>query len=150
MYTFGDKFLINNTTYILSSINHKQIALISLVEGFTRRPPVTIEDISTISKYEMEMACGTSEFTELSNDEFITRLINPVNPVYKFGQRFTSCNDEFILARVGESQAALVSLIDGNRWKNVAEIDLIDGAIDEKNFLKIIGEEHKDRFKTLN
>jgi len=150
MYIFGDKFLINNTTYILSSINHKQIALISLVEGFTRRPPVTIEDISTISKYEMEMACGTSEFTKLSNDEFITRLINPVNPVYKFGQRFTSCNEEYILVRVGIKLAALVSLVTGDRWKDAVEVNSINGAIDEKNFLKIIGEGNRDYFKTLN
>jgi len=67
---------------------------------------------------------------------------------YKIGDKFTFTisGKTYILAQVGDSDAALVNIVDGNRWNDPVHVDIQYGYISGKDFAKVCGGE-KYRFQ---
>jgi hypothetical protein len=59
---------------------------------------------------------------------------------YLLGTVFKHKNYYYILTQCDEDKWALISIHNGNRWKNAQSINAIENEIDEQDFRKLIGD----------
>jgi len=59
---------------------------------------------------------------------------------YLLGTLFRHKNHYYILSQCDEDKWALISIQNGNRWKNAQSINAIENKIDEQDFKKLIGD----------